>query len=336
MPELTLSLPVVLGLMIVFLAVGAGLVYYAMRPSEQLAVAPTASPTVTMTLEPTFTPTPFTPTPTDTPAPTATPQSYVVQAGDTCSTIAFAFGISIPSIVLMNDLPAACDTLIAGQRLLIPQPTPTVTPQPTATMNAAEATRAACGEVEYTIQDNDTLSSIAANYNILIAALKEYNGLVSDTVRSGQQINIPLCERVATPGPSPTPTLPPPYPAPNLLLPPDGAPFTSSGETPSLQWAAVGTLRENERYAVTILDVTEGQDRRLVDYVLDTKYIVPFEFLPGDGSPHIVRWWVLTARQVGTDAEGNPIWEPAGASSQPRDFIWTNTGAPPPVSTPTP
>lgn len=335
MPVITLSLPLVLGLMIIFLAIGAGLVYYSMRQTAAAVVEPTVTPTVTITVTPSISPTPTTPAPTDTPQPTATPQSYVVRAGDSCSTIAFAFGVSIPSIVLLNDLPASCD-IFEGMQLLIPQPTPTSTPPPTATLNPAEATRAACGEFEYTVQDSDTLSSISLNYNIPIVAIKEYNGLVNDTVRSGQILTLPLCERNATPGPSPTPTPPPPYPAPNLLLPADGAPFTTADGGVNLQWAAVSTLRNDEAYEVTVVDVTEGQDRRLVEYVNDTKYTVSLNFLPTDGRPHILRWWVTTVRQSGTDAEGNPVWLEAGAASEPRDFIWTSGGAPPPETTPTP
>lgn len=334
MPEITLSLPVVLILMVAFLGIGAGLVYYALRQTAAPAVAPTVTPTETVTPTVTITPTPFTPTPTDTPQPTSTPQTYVVRAGDSCSTIAFTFGVSIPSIVLLNDLPATCD-IFEGKSLLIPLPTPTATPLPSATPNAAEATRAACGEIDYTVQDNDTLSSISLNYAIPIVAIKEYNGLVNDTVRSGQQIKIPLCQRNATPGPSPTPTPPPPYPAPGLLLPADGAVFSPADEVITLQWASVGTLRENEAYNVIVLDVTEGLERKNIDYVTDTKYIVPGTFLPGSDSPHILRWWVHVVRQTGTDADGKPVWETAGTESTPRVFIWTG-GTAPAVATPTP
>ncbi len=333
LPQITLNLPAVLGLLILFIAIGAGLVYYAMQRNSPAAAPPTATATITLTPSPTITSTPETPTPTSSPVPTPTPLSYQVASGDTCSSIAFAFGVSTQSIILLNNLPAACDNLIIGQSLLIPQPTPTATPQPTATLSGEEATRAACGEIEYVVQDNDTLSGISANYAVAIVVLKEYNGMVNDTVRSGQTLKIPLCQRLATAGPSPTPTLPPPYPAPALLLPPDGAPFTRSEDAISLQWAAVGTLRDNEAYAVTILDVTGGEERKLVEYVTDTKFNVPASFRPLDNLPHVIRWWVLTARQVGTDDDGNPIWEPAGAASAQRDFVWVGAGS---AATPTP
>lgn len=322
MPEITLSLPAALGLLVLFLTIGAAMVYYALQQTGKV-VELTATPTVTVTLTPTATATPVTPTPTSTQQPSPTPLTYKVAAGDNCLSIAFTFGISVQSIVLLNELPAACDTLFIGQPLLIPHPTPTPTSLPTATLSSAEATEAACIKIEYIVQDNDTLSSISANYLVSISVLKAYNGLVNDIVRSGQPIIIPLCERLATPGPTPTHTPPPPYPAPNLLLPPDGAPFTLADDSVTLQWAAVGTLRENEAYAVSIVDITEGKDRKLVEYVSDTKFIVPSSFRPNDNLPHVIRWWVVTARQTGTDDDGNPIWEAAGSASIQRDFSWT-------------
>lgn len=322
MPEITLSLPAALGLLALFLMIGAVMVYFTLQQTGRV-VEPTTTPTVTMTLTPTATATPVTPIPTNTQLPSPTPLTYKVAAGDTCLSIAFAFGISVQSIVLLNELPVACDTLFIAQSLFIPHPTLTPTPLPTATLSPAEATEAACTKIEYVVQDNDTLSSISANYLVSITVLKAYNGLVNDTVRSGQPIIIPLCERLSTPGPTPTQTPPPPYPAPNLLLPPDGAPFTLADDSVTLQWAAVGTLRENEAYAVTIVDVTEGKDRKLVEYVSDTKFIVPSTFRPNDNLPHVLRWWVVTARQTGTDDDGNPIWEAAGNASVQRDFSWT-------------
>lgn len=331
MPEITMSMPAALGFLMLFLAIGAALVYIALRNNKPDASA-TQTPTVTYTVTPSVTPTAMTPTTTNTPEPSPTPLSYKVSAGDTCSSIAFAFKISIQSIVLLNDLPATCDNLYVGQPLLIPQPTPTASPMPTATLSSADATDAACTKIDYVVQDNDTLSSISLNYNIQISVLKSYNGLVNDTVRSGQTIIIPLCERKGTPGPTPTPTPPPPYPAPNLLLPPDGAPFTTADDLITLQWASVSALRSNESYVVTIMDITDGTNRKIVQYVNETKFIVPISFRPTDNRPHVIRWWVSTARQISTDESGNPVWDSAGASSLPRDFIWignTSGGAAP-------
>ena len=194
MPEITLSLPIALVLLAVLVGLGAGLLFVVLRSTGQVAPEPTATSTPTLTATATLTPTPVTPTPTSTPAPSPTPITYVVQLGDNCITIAVNFGISVNSLVLLNNLPAACDTLFEGQRLLIPQPTPTVTPLPSSTLSVAEETEAACEKVTYRVQENDTLSGIAAFYNVPIAVIRSYNGLTSEVVISGQTLVIPLCE----------------------------------------------------------------------------------------------------------------------------------------------
>jgi len=333
MPEITLSLPAAFGLLTLFLSIGAVLVYLALNQTTSAAIEPTASPTHTLTPSITPSPTEAIPTATHTPLPSPTPMSYTVQLGDTCGSIAYSFDVSIQSIVLMNNLPADCSTLYENQKLFIANPTPTATPPATSTLSPQEATEAACQKLDYTVQENDTLGSISLNYAVPVDAIREYNGLVNDVVRFGQVLVIPLCRRNATPGPSPTPTLPPPYSAANLLMPPDGSPFNLSDDVISLQWASVGTLRENEAYAVTVEDITEGKGRKLVDYVSDTKFIIPDKFLPNDGTPHVISWWVVPVRQVGTDDDGNPVWDPAGSVSAARVFTWLNTVV---VITPTP
>ncbi len=337
MPEITLSLPAAIALLALFLTIGAVLVYIALRTAVQtkpeliIPISPTV--TVTITPTPTTTGTPLPPTPTDTPQPTSTPQTYLVKQNDTCIGIALAFEVSVNSIVLMNNLPATCDTLYVGQPLLIPQPTPTPLPPPSATANPATQTAEACERVEYTVQDGDTLGRISATYNVPMEAIREWNGLASDVVFVGTTIVVPLCERPATPGPTPTATTPPPYAAPNLLLPADGTSFTLADETVTIQWASVGALRENERYMVTVEDLTEGKGRKLVDYVTDTRYIIPDDFRINDATPHVYRWWIVPVRQIGTDDSGKAIYEAAGAPSAARVFVWSGAT---PARTPTP
>lgn len=333
MPEITLSLPAALGLLALFLAIGAILVYVALRQSGAAVLESTATPSPTLTSTATITPTPMAPTSTNTPLPTPTPATYIVKLNDSCSIIAFNFGVSIQSIVLLNNLAADCSNLIEGQQLLIPAPTPTATALPTSTLTSKQATEEACPKAIHTVTANDTLSGISLSYNVPMDAIREYNGMVNDVVRFGQQLVIPLCRRNTAGGPTATPTLPPPYSAVNLLLPADGAPFTLIDQVITLQWATVGVLRENEAYAVTIEDVTEGQGRKLVVYVTDTKYIVPDTFRSRDNLPHVYRWWVVAVRQVGTDDSGNPIWEPAGAASNVRVFTWSGSAV---AATPTP
>lgn len=323
MPEITLSLPAALGALVIVLMIGAVIVYFGLSSgiTGTSITTPTAAGTATTTPTLTLTPTetlPPTPIPTETPLP---PFDYTVRANDTCGGIAVAFGVSVQSIIILNNLPTTC-IIAEGQTLKVPYPTPTPAPPPTEIPNEATQTAQACEKISYTVQANDTLSSIALNYNVPQEAIKFYNGLSSDNVFLGQPIVIPLCERFATPGPTPTATLPPPYQAPNLLLPADGAAFTLANDVVTLQWASIGTLRDNEAYQVVIEDVTSEQGLRIADYVTDTKYIVPTSFRPNDNLAHVFRWWVTTVRQNGVDEQGQPIWLSAGALSEKRVFTW--------------
>lgn len=333
MPEITLGLPIAIGLVVLFLAVGAGMVYLALSQTGAM-VDTTITPTLTETVTTTPTSTPEPPTPTPSPMPSPTPLTYVVAPNDSCLAIAARFEVSIKSIVLMNNIPASCDTLFEGQELKIPHPTPTATSFPTATLSGIEATQAACDKVSYEVGEGDTLGSISLNYNVPEDAIKSYNGMVSNTVYEGLTLIIPLCARAATPGPTPTPTPPPPYPAPNLLLPADGGVFSLSDNQVTLQWSSVGLINTNEAYKITIMDLTEGTGRKLVDYVEDTKFIVPGSFRASEDSPHIYRWTISTVRQVEVDENGIPIWEDAGSLSEARVFTWTGQAAV--ESTPTP
>ena len=322
MPEVTLSLPAALGALAVMLLIGASGVYFSLRAgiggqlSEPTAVL-TPSLTVTITSIPTETALP-TSIPTETPLP---PFDYIVREGDNCGIIAANFGISTQSIIILNQLSTQCFVSV-GQTLKIPYPTPTPAPPPTNIPNEATQTSQACEKVPYTVQENDTLSLIALNYNVPQDAIKFYNGLSTDNVFLGQTILVPLCERAATPGPTPTATLPPPYQAPPLLLPADGAAFSLANDVVSLQFSSIGTLRENERYQVTIEDITSGQGRRLTEYVTEQKFIVPTSFRPNDDMAHVIRWWVTTVRQNGVDEQGQPVYDSAGAVSEKRVFTW--------------
>ncbi len=325
MPEVSLSLPVAIAIVILAFVIGAGLFFLVLRENDVIVeptVTVTPSQTSTITITPTSTLT-ATPKPTLTPLP---PVDYVVQSGDTCLSIAFLFDVSVQSIVLENNLPAECNTLTQGQELLIPQPTPTPSPAPTSTLSALDATEQACEKVEYTVESGQTLSYIADLYDVSIETIKSYNSKTSDSVFQGELLIIPLCERLPTPGPTPTATLPPPYYAPQLLLPRDGEAFMKMTDTITLQWESVGALRTNEAYAVTIEDVTAGDGTKLIDYVSDTKFIVPEGLRPTENIPHIFRWWIIPVRQVGSTDEGEPVWDAAGELGEAHVFSWWGIG----------
>ena len=333
LPEITLSLPAALGLLALFITLGAVIVFLILSNGasgenpDVIAEVGTATTSPTVTMTPTVTQT-ATLEPTWTPLPT---QSYTVKAGETCSDVAAFFGVSVNSIILANNLSTDC-ILYENQVLNVPQPTPTASPQPTATLSEAEKTETACQKENYLVEENDTLGSIADKFDVSMAIIREYNGMVNDTVIEGRYLVIPLCLREPTPGPTPTATTAPPYPGPNLLLPADGASFTGVNETVTLQWAAVSELLGNEAYAVTITDLTSEDKTTTTDYVTDTSFIVPASFAPNDGKPHVYRWSVYIARSIGgNDATEN--WVTAGNVSDERVFSWFVIAS---VTTPTP
>ncbi|MBN1149444.1 MAG: protein kinase, partial [Anaerolineales bacterium] len=86
---------------------------------------------------------PATLTKTNTPQASSTPLTYLVQEGDTCLQIALTYGVSLESIVRLNELPPDCGLLLPGQMLLIPalfepeQRATTVDASPTAPLPVA-------------------------------------------------------------------------------------------------------------------------------------------------------------------------------------------------------
>jgi LysM repeat protein len=332
LPELKLSLPAALGLIVLILALGAAIIFLILQGTGHVANG-TATPTLTVTptitaskptTEPTLAPT-FTPLP---------PVQYTIKSGDSCLVLAAYYKVSTNSIIDLNNLGVDC-TLYPGTVIKIPQPTPTATAQPTGTLSAAQATTSACQTVAYVVKDNDTVSSISANYSISIESIKNYNNLPSDNVWVGEHLNLPLCERLPTSGPTPTPTTPPPYAAANLLLPNDGIVYSNITDTITLQWSSVGTLRDDEAYMVTIEDVSSTGTKRNVQYVKDTKVNVPVSLRPLDNTSHIFRWWVIAARQTGSNTDSTPIYATNGATSAMRVFGWAGTnGGTNPTATP--
>jgi len=185
----------------------------------------------------------------------------------------------------------------------------------------------------YQVTENDTLSSISANYNISVETIKNWNSLTSDIVYPGMFLNLPLCERMPTQGPTPTATLLPPYQAASLLLPADGAVFTNVNDAIVLQWSSRGHFYSpTEAYAVTIEDVTAG-DKRVVEYTTDTKFTLPTSLRPLDNTFHIFRWTVVAVRQSGTTSDGQPEYTVHGTVSAARVFGWSGSAS---VETPTP
>lgn len=104
---------------------------------------------------------------------------YTVQSGDTLSGIATRYGVTVDAIVAANNLPNR-STIYAGQSLIIPSASTTPANPP------------ATGGATYTVQANDSLTSVAARFGVSIQALAAANGLsVSSYLYVGQVLTIP-------------------------------------------------------------------------------------------------------------------------------------------------
>lgn len=147
---------------------------------------PTATPTVTLTLAPTFTPTP------------SGPITYIVEPGDTLSSIAEQFGVEIVLLMSWNDITDP-DQLFVNTELIIPESEaqlPTRTPLPENLFPGQK--------IEYQIQPGDTLETIAAQFNSTAEAIAELNEIENpNTIGVGQIILVPV--DIATPTPTFTP-----------------------------------------------------------------------------------------------------------------------------------
>jgi peptidoglycan endopeptidase LytE len=133
------------------------------------------------TAAPVETPAPVTP-------PTASPASdYVIVKGDTFSTIAKKFHVSIKALQEAN--PTVEPTkLKIGQPIHIPASTGT----PTTTSTTAVTTPDASGAGQtYSVKSGDTLIKIAGQFGVTSKALRSFNGLKTDKIVVGQKLKIP-------------------------------------------------------------------------------------------------------------------------------------------------
>ena len=106
--------------------------------------------------------------------PETSPNVYTVQPGDTLSTIARKFNVTVNDLKNANNL--VNDIIQVGQRLVIPTPT----------------------TIRYTVIRGDSLWSIANRFNTTVAELKRINNLTNDALSIGQELLIPSSSSSST------------------------------------------------------------------------------------------------------------------------------------------
>ncbi|HEY68670.1 MAG TPA: LysM peptidoglycan-binding domain-containing protein [Thermoflexia bacterium] len=324
---------IVVVLALAILAAG-GFGLYTLLTAEPEPVAPTLTPTRTPTATPSPTPT-HTPTVTPTPTPIP-PRVHQVQEGETLVVIAAAYDTTVEEILALNP-DVEPELLQVGQLLLIPAATPM--PGPTSTPEPGVPTPTPGDFIIHVVAPGETLISIAEEYEVSVPLIRAANDLPpgDDTIRVNQSLVIP----VGTPVPSPTPTVDPnatptpvpPYSAPPLLSPPDGAVFVGDDEPILLQWASVSILHDDEWYELTLSQLPSGVISATV-HTRATAWRVPIELLlTTHADVREFRWQVQVVREA-RDKDGALVYEKAGAPSQVRTFIWLEP-TPTPSLTPT-
>lgn len=161
----------------------------------------TATPTVTNTSPPPTT----TGTITNTPEPSMTPTpegplTYLVEAGDTLSSIADQFGVEVLILMAFNGITDA-NQVFVNDELVIPLPDsdlPTPTPLPENLFPGQE--------IEYMVLPGDTLETIASQFNSTADAIAERNEIEdTNAIGIGQILLVPV--NIATPTPTFTPSI---------------------------------------------------------------------------------------------------------------------------------
>ena len=104
--------------------------------------------------------------------------THTVVKGDTLGGIARKYGVTSSAIKQANGMTS--DTVVLGKQLTIPGSSGPV----------AKAAPAPAGK-SHTVVKGDTLAKISRKYGVSVDALKQANGLKSDTVVLGSKLRIP-------------------------------------------------------------------------------------------------------------------------------------------------
>lgn len=120
---------------------------------------------------------------------------YTIAKGDTVSSIADRFGVTVQGILTANGL-GATSVIYAGRTLAIPTSSAPA-PSPTVTNAVSVAPAPTASGASYTIASGDTISAIATKFGVGTKALLEANGLtLSSIIFSGQKLTIPTAPSV--------------------------------------------------------------------------------------------------------------------------------------------
>ena len=351
----------IVGAVAVVALVAGLLLFFSGIPQNFASTAPTTqtrtrTPRAPSTVVVTATPAEPTPTAIPTRRPTPYMVEYIVKSGDVLIIIAQKFNVTVDEIRDANNL--SSDIIHVGDKLLIPQPTPTpgamaqnATAAPTATLTPTATTTGVAfntptllplgnnqttaqattptptaGVVVYYVQSGDNLGSISKSFSTTVDAIMIVNKMSNTTIRVGQAITIPVGAWTPTFTPTrlieKTITATPQYTynAPALLSP--GADAQVNGSV-IFQWTAVGVLPDSASY---IISMRYSDGDQIITRAFDAGRATLYRI---DASPSGVpnttyTWYVVVVRNIGCGPASPDATQPCAVSppAAPRSFTW--------------
>lgn len=140
--------------------------------------------------------------------PAPSPNHYRIRSGDSLSTIASQFGVSVSDLRKWNNLRSS--RIRAGNFLLVRPPSGTLasaSPEPATSVSRPSSSPSGSGR--YTVRRGDTLGGIAERYGTSAAKLRAWNGIRGSTIRPGQELIVRQSAsgtRPTSPGGGPAPS----------------------------------------------------------------------------------------------------------------------------------
>lgn len=122
------------------------------------------------------------------PQPEAGVTEYAIQKGDTFSTIAPKFHISVKALQAANPT-VDPSKLQIGKKINIPAATTAATTATTS--SGATVVDTASGTTTYTVKSGDTLGKLATDFHTTVKAIQAANGLTDTRIKVGQKLKIP-------------------------------------------------------------------------------------------------------------------------------------------------
>ncbi|MBK8049520.1 MAG: LysM peptidoglycan-binding domain-containing protein [Anaerolineales bacterium] len=288
--------------------------------SDVQAILPTSEPLLEPTATSTVTPTPL---PTSTPPPIVTETlllKHVVEGGESLLSIAIQYGISVEEIQRANGL--STELIRVGDELDIP-----VVRESGLTSSSGPA-----DNFSYTVEDGDTLISIALKFGSTVEDIQTSNSLAAnDLIRPGDLLNIPVrgapveaLQLRGAPQSTPVPgedtaTPAPNYAEPRLVGPPNNESIVRTDPV-MLEWAGLGELRPNEWYVVQVLPRSPQARPSSTAWTKDTRFQLGAELAPGEGERADYDWLVSVVRVIPTGSQA--AVEAASPPSEIRRFSW--------------